>query len=76
MDENEVKLIRNIIQDIINEVRKNNPVGQTETARIIITELDNYRTSKNIVYTGYQPKQDNNIINPPCGNGSQKKGSV
>jgi hypothetical protein len=47
MDEDEVKLIRDIIQEVIEETKKNRPIGSTETARIILSELQRIRNIKN-----------------------------
>ena len=80
MNENEVKLIRNIIQEVIEEVRNNRPVGATETARIVLCELDRVRIMEkgdkvdndNVVMSGYQPKCVDKLSNsmPPCGGSS------
>jgi hypothetical protein len=43
--EKEVKLIRDIIQEVINETEKNQPIGATDTARLILVELNKLRNA-------------------------------
>ena len=47
MNEAEVKMIRDIIQEVIEETKRNHPIGSTETARIIINELNIMRRKLN-----------------------------
>jgi hypothetical protein len=41
-DPNEVEIIRKHIQDIIEEVRQNNPVAPLHSAKLIWNELNQY----------------------------------